>query len=89
MLKTNYDKSADVLCLHLSDSPVVRDVSYGWNVSVGYAADGRVAEITILDVSSLLDAGDGMTIGVSSSPKESHSGCRICSSIPRGQTNTC
>ena len=57
MLKTNYDKSADVLCLHLSDSPVVRDVSYGWNVSVGYTADGHPAEITILDASRLLAAG--------------------------------
>ena len=58
MTKVNYDRSADVLCLRLTESAVVRDVSYGWNVSVGHAADGQVAEITILDASRLLAAGD-------------------------------
>ncbi len=53
-MNANYDRSSDVLCLRLADSPVVRDVSYGWHVVVGYSADERPAEITIVDVSSLL-----------------------------------
>lgn len=87
MLKTNYDKSADVLCLHLSDAPVAR-VSYGWQVNVGYAADGQAAEITILDVESLLGEGPSWMSSVSLSPKESRSGFWIGSIIPGGQTNT-
>lgn len=56
-MKIDYDRSADVLCLQLSNSPVVRDVSYGWNLCVGYAAEGRVAEITIIDALNLLAEG--------------------------------
>ena len=29
MTKVNYDRSADVLCLRLTESTVVRDVSHG------------------------------------------------------------
>lgn len=56
-MEASYDSTSDVLCLSLSDARVTRDVSYGWNVGVGYAADGQLAEITILDVSSLLVSG--------------------------------
>lgn len=55
MMKASYDQTADDLLIRLSDVPVARDVSYGWNVCVGYAADGQMVEITILDVSTLLE----------------------------------
>lgn len=32
----------------LSDEPIVKGVSHGWNANVGYCATG-IAEITILD----------------------------------------
>lgn len=32
-------------------APIVKDVSHGWNVNIGYAADG-IAEITILNAGS-------------------------------------
>nr|WP_287366041.1 hypothetical protein [Thauera sp.] len=31
-----------------SEEPIVRDVSLGWNVNIGFTANG-IAEITILD----------------------------------------
>lgn len=49
-----YRNTDDVLCVRFSEAPVVKDVSYGWNVSLGYDADGQLAEITILDLSSVL-----------------------------------
>lgn len=47
-MKISYDAQADVLCFEFSDDTVVRDVSYGWDVSIGYGEHG-IAEITILD----------------------------------------
>jgi hypothetical protein len=38
----------DILHIEFSREPIVKDVSHGWNVNVGYAANG-IAEITILD----------------------------------------
>jgi len=43
-----YDNQDDILHIEFSRSPVVRDVSYGWNVNIGYSAKG-IAEITVLD----------------------------------------
>ncbi len=43
-----YDNQDDILHIAFSGNPVVRDVSYGWNVNIGYSAQG-IAEITVLD----------------------------------------
>jgi uncharacterized protein YuzE len=43
-----YDHQDDILHIAFSGNPVVRDVSYGWNVNIGYSAQG-IAEITVLD----------------------------------------
>ncbi len=56
-MEASYDSTSDVLCLRLADAPVTREVSYGWNVGVGYDMNGQLVEITIIDVSSLLAAG--------------------------------
>ena len=42
-----YDNQDDILHIAFSGNPVVRDVSYGWNVNIGYSAQG-IAEITVL-----------------------------------------
>lgn len=47
-MRINYDDRGDILCIEFSSEPIVKDVSYGWNVNVGYAANG-IAEITILN----------------------------------------
>mgnify|MGYP001768903238 FL=1 len=46
-MRIKYDDQDDILCIEFSKEPV-KDVSHGWNVNVGYAANG-IAEITILD----------------------------------------
>ena len=53
-MKITYDSTEDVLCVRFSNAPVAKDVSYDWNVSVGYDADGHLADMTILDLSSIL-----------------------------------
>ena len=47
-MRIMYDEAADILRIEVSPEPIVRDVSHGWHVSLGYAAKG-LAEITILD----------------------------------------
>jgi hypothetical protein len=39
----------DILQSQLSDKPVVREVSQGWNTCVAYADDGSIAQIVLLD----------------------------------------
>jgi hypothetical protein len=43
-----YDDQEDVLFIQFSKDPIVKDVSHGWNVHIGYAANG-ITEITIID----------------------------------------
>ena len=47
-MRIEYDDRDDILLIEFSKEPIVKDVSHGWNVNVGYAASG-IAEITILD----------------------------------------
>jgi len=47
-MRLRYDGQDDILYIELSKEQIVKNVSYGWNVNVGYAAHG-IAEITILD----------------------------------------
>ena len=47
-MKISYEEAEDILFIEFSQEPIVRDVSYGWNVNIGYSAKG-IAEITILD----------------------------------------
>jgi len=47
-MKMSYDKKDDILFIRFSDKPVVKDISYGWNVTAGMAEDG-LAQITVLD----------------------------------------
>ena len=53
-MKIKYDDQDDILYVEFSNKPIVKDVSYGWSVNVGYAATG-IADITILDYRTVMD----------------------------------
>lgn len=50
-MKIEYDEREDILFIRFSDDPVIRDVSHGWNVTVGLTEHG-VGQITVLDAKS-------------------------------------
>ncbi len=47
-MRIKYDDQDDTLHIEFSKEPIVKDVSHGWNVNVGYGAKG-ITEITILE----------------------------------------
>ena len=46
---TTYFKQEDTLVIHLSDKPIVREVSQDWHTHISYSADGTTVELVILD----------------------------------------
>jgi Protein of unknown function (DUF2283) len=46
-MKTTYYPKDDILLLHVSEKPVVREISQDWHTTVSYAADGTVAEMVL------------------------------------------
>jgi hypothetical protein len=50
-MRTTYYDEDDILILHLSDKPIVREVSQDWKTHISYAADGSAVEIVVLDAS--------------------------------------
>jgi hypothetical protein len=48
-MKTTYFEADDTLVLHLSDKPIVREVSQDWYTHVSYAEDGSAVEVVVLD----------------------------------------
>ncbi|MFB1490158.1 MULTISPECIES: DUF2283 domain-containing protein [unclassified Thiocapsa] len=48
-MKTTYYPDDDILEIHLSEKPVSREVSHGWNVNLSYAEDGSLVEILLLE----------------------------------------
>ncbi len=47
-MKIVYYEDDDILFIELTKGEIVRDESIGWNIHIGYTADG-IGEITILD----------------------------------------
>lgn len=47
-MKIVYYEEDDILFIEISKGTILRDESVGWNINLGYTADG-VGEITILD----------------------------------------
>jgi hypothetical protein len=47
-MRIEFDDQEDILFIKFSGEPIVKDVSYGWNVNIGFASNG-IAEITILE----------------------------------------
>lgn len=48
-MNITYFDEEDTLVLHLSDKPIVKEVSQDWNTHISYAADGTAVEIVILE----------------------------------------
>jgi hypothetical protein len=49
-MRTTYSDVDDILALHLSDKPIVCEVSQDWHTHVSYAADSATVELVLLDV---------------------------------------
>jgi uncharacterized protein YuzE len=47
-MKIDYDEKEDILFIRFTNEPVIKDVSYGWNVNIGMTEHG-IGQITILD----------------------------------------
>jgi uncharacterized protein YuzE len=47
-MKIDYDEEDDLLFIQFDAGPVVKDISYGWNVNVGMTEKG-IGQITVLD----------------------------------------
>ena len=52
-MRTTYYESDDILVIHLSDKPIVREVSQDWNTHISYAADGTTVEIVVVDAAAI------------------------------------
>ena len=50
-MQTRYDEKDDVLVLHLTDKPIVKEVSQDWNTHISYAEDGSIVEVVVLEAS--------------------------------------
>lgn len=51
-MRTTYYEDDDILVIHLSDKPIVREVSQDWNTHISYAADGSAVEVVVLEAKS-------------------------------------
>lgn len=52
-MKTTYYEDDDILVMHLSDKPIVREVSQDWHTHISYAQDGSTVEVVLLDAKAL------------------------------------
>ena len=50
-MRTTYDEADDILVVHLSEKPIIKEGSQDWNTHVSYAEDGTIVEIVILEAS--------------------------------------
>lgn len=41
-MQTTYDEADDILVLHLSEKPTVKEVFQDWNTHISYAEDGTM-----------------------------------------------
>lgn len=48
-MRTTYYEEDDILVIKLSDKPITREVSQGWDTHISYAADGTTVEVVLLD----------------------------------------
>lgn len=48
-MKTIYFENDDILQIHVSDKPIVREESQDWHTNISYAEDGTIVEIVLLD----------------------------------------
>jgi len=48
-MRTTYYEADDILVIHMSDKPIVREVSQDWQTNLSFAEDGSVVEIVLLE----------------------------------------
>ena len=48
-MKSIYFENDDILQIRESNKPITREVSQGWRTNIGYAEDGSIVEIVLLD----------------------------------------
>ncbi len=48
-MNTKYYEDDDILVIKLSDNPIEKEVSQGWNVNVSYDKDGQIVQMVILE----------------------------------------
>jgi hypothetical protein len=48
-MKATYYADDDILEIRLSDAPIVKEVSQGWNVNLSFDAGGNLVELVILE----------------------------------------
>jgi hypothetical protein len=51
-MRTTYFDEDDILVIHLSDTPIVREVSQDWNTHISYANDGTMVEVVVVDAAA-------------------------------------
>lgn len=49
IVKSIYFENNDILQIRVSDKQIVREVSQDWHTNIGYAEDGSIVEIVLLD----------------------------------------
>jgi len=52
-MRTTYYDDDDILVMHLSDKPIVREVSQDWNTHISYAEDGTMVEVVVVDAAAI------------------------------------
>ena len=48
-MKSTYFKNDDILQISVSDKSIIREVLQDWHTNIGYAEDGSIVEIVLLD----------------------------------------
>jgi hypothetical protein len=48
-VKSIYFENDDILQIRVSERQIVREVSQDWQTNIGYAEDGSIVEIVLLD----------------------------------------
>ena len=48
-MKSAYFEDDDIFQIRVSERPIARDVSQGWNTHISYAEDGSIVQIVLLD----------------------------------------
>jgi uncharacterized protein YuzE len=48
-MRATYYADDDILEIRLSDAPIVKEVSQGWNVNLSFDAGGNLVELVILE----------------------------------------
>lgn len=47
-MEISYDEMEDILFIRFNNEPIIKDISYNWNVNVGMTSQG-IGQMTILD----------------------------------------